>query len=170
MRNEPINSELSSQQLETELKRIEKRRSRTSVLKNAVCWLFILIALAATVSALWFPIFLVTDLSEVDAGDQIAVLTMRTQDFLPDDQVVWRKGDAAVLQSVVAVANDRIEFDDHGLFTVNGQQKYEAMVPETVSAVPEGCVLLTDSLNTCITCVSNDEIAGKVVVQLWPLS
>ena len=168
MKNEPINTELSRQQLEIELKRIEKRHNRTSAMHRSLCWLLIAIAVMGVVSTLWFPILFVTDAPATGFEYRKAVLTMRTRALKHEDKVAYQQGDESFLYDVVAVPDDRIESDGHGNVSINGTKSVQAVLREPISVVDDGCVLLMKQ-GAEIICVPYEEITGKVLLQLWPL-
>lgn len=170
MKNEPINFELTSQQLEIELVRIEKRRKRISHVTNTIAWLCLAIAVVGTVSALWFPVLFVSAPTTTGTEQRVAVLTMRTQLFQQEDWVIYDRGDGADLFRIVAVEDDSLALDHKGHLFVNEKEVGKVTIAEPVSVVPEGCVVLREPMGSEIFCVSDAAIAGKVLLQLWPLS
>ncbi len=168
MSNEPINSELSREQLETELKRVQKRHDRSSAIKKAALWMLCSIALLATVSVLWFPVLWIMDASVGNSEGGCAVLTMRMQKLQYEDIVACNRGDDSVILQVVAMAGDSIDYHSQGFISVNGNKQYAAKYVSDVSIVPDDCMLLMNSSGKEVFCVQREEIIGKVILRIWP--
>ena len=169
MSKEMINSQLSRQQLEKELKRVENRNTRTGAIRKALLWILLLMILVVTVSALWFPVYWIADETGETSGSGQAVLTMRTQQVDSGDLVVCYRGEHPELQQVAATAGARVDVDDQGYLLLAGKKLFAAGTVGNISVVPDDCMLLLDGASDALCCVRSDEIAGKVILQLWPL-
>lgn len=169
MMKETINSELSRQQLEKELLRMEHRHKRSRAFQNTMIWLMVMAVCLTTLSVLWFPILWIR------AGDQSApekgraVLTMRTTVFNHDDLVVYYRGEDTTIMQIVGKAEDQITRDDQGDALLHGQVMPAANIPQELTVVPDNYVLLMDTSKEKVDCVPCDEIVGKVLLQIWPL-
>lgn len=169
MRNQPVNSELSQEQLEKELKRVQKRQSRSGKLKNTVLWLGGMILFASIVSAMWFPVLWITD--EAIAGPEhgCVVLTMRMQTYHQDDWVAFYNMDDVIAMQVAAVAGERIGSDEQGYALINGNGHVEGKYLDAVSIVPEDCMLLRNPSEDAVHIVRREAVAGKIILRIWPL-
>lgn len=181
-----INFELSQEQLEKEINRIQHRSRYRAALKSTVLMLLVLASVSVLAAALWFPVLQVTSESmtpQLENGH--AVLTVRTQDIQQGDVVAFYHNNRVLIRRVIAVGGDWVHIDASGSVSVNGEGMEETYVKELVLQpndltypyeVPDGCLFVMgdnraesmDSRTSEIGCVSFDRIIGKVVFRIWP--
>lgn len=97
--------------------------------------------------------------------------------------------DEALVKRVIAVAGQTVDIDEDGTVLVDGQPLDEDYIAEPINAahrgdhdypvtVPEGCIFVmgdnrnhsTDSRFDSVGFVDTDEVLGKVVLRILPLS
>ena len=117
----------------------------------------------------------VIDYDEPVRGDIVVAMS----DFFPDEPLVKR---------IVALPGDVVDFDRaNGVFLLNGEAQYEPYILEGIQkfgntdfplTVPEGHVFVmgdnrngsTDSRWTEVGPLSEDDIIGKVILRIWPVT
>lgn len=182
-----INFELSQEQLDREIKRIQKRTRHRARVKNVVLTILTLAAVTVLVAALWFPVLQVTGDSMtplLDGGQ--AVLTMRATEYKPGDIVAFYHNNRILIKRVMALPGDWVDIDDAGNVSVNTVKLDEPYVQNVVlepndltypCQVPDGCYFVMgdnramsmDSRVSEIGCIDRDRIIGKVIFRLWPI-
>lgn len=182
-----INFELSQEQLDREIKRIQKRTRHRAGVKNVVLTILTLAAVTVLVAALWFPVLQVTGDSMtplLDGGQ--AVLTMRATEYKPGDIVAFYHNNRILIKRVMALPGDWVEIDDAGNVSVNTVKLDEPYVQNVVlepndltypCQVSDGCYFVMgdnramsmDSRVSEIGCIGRDRIIGKVIFRLWPI-
>lgn len=155
MGNKPNNFELSQQQLEKELCRVEKRHGRSIKLKNTVITVLLLVVLIVLASSIWFPIRL------LDNGQ--ALLTLRTENVQLGDLIVFTRDQRILSGRIVGLAGDFIGLDAEGSVNVGIAQN------ENPIRVPDEAVYVTGLEGTEGIIVSQTMITGKAILRIWPL-
>lgn len=181
-----INFELSQEQLEKELKRIQNRSRRRAALKSTVMMLLVLAAVSVIAAVLWFPVLQVTGESMAPLLENgQAVLAVRTQDIQRGDVIAFYHNNRVLIKRVIATGGDWVDMDASGNVSVNGEKLNEMYVEEPVLGpndltypyqVSDGCLFVMgdnrtesmDSRTSEIGCVSFDRMIGKVVFRIWP--
>jgi signal peptidase I len=144
------------------------------------------IAIFVIVSVTVLPVFKINSDSmspTFNKGDIVA--TLRSSDVKTGDVIAFYYNNKVLVKRVIAKSGDEVMLDWYGNLTVNGEKIDEPYIskkafgeanvtfPYTVSA---GKVFVMgdertgsiDSRNTEIGCISQEQIIGKVVIQLWP--
>ena len=162
MMNGPIKLEVSRQQLEKEMIRVEYQRKKNKAVKNLLLWFCIIASCIATVSVLWFPI-----VWNEDAGQLL--LAMRTSEFGREDVAVFDSGECILFLQVVGTAGDRIIRDELGNLIHNGEVMIGMNVADELITVQDDHVLVMDKAEGKVYDMACEEIIGKLVIQIWPL-
>ena len=160
--NEPIKMEVSQQQLEKELIRIELRHRRSGMIKSILLWSLILAACILTISVLWFPILWIEDTGQV-------ILSQRTEEFHHEEDVVLRRGEVIAMLTVSGTAGERILRDELGNLMYHGEVLSGESIPASLTVVPDDHVLLLNATSSEIYCAECEEIIGKFILRMWPL-
>lgn len=115
------------------------------------------------------------------------VLSVKTGKLKEGDLAAVRYHDKILIRRVIGLPGDEIEIDDSGTVKVNGEVLAEPYVSEPALGqtdvtfpyeVPEGEYFVMgdnrsvsiDSRNTAIGSITEDMIAGKLVLRIFPLN
>ena len=176
------------EQLEAELRRDKRRRDYRSALLSTVSALAIIAALAIMVSMLWVPVLQVS-------GESMAPTLREGEIVLAPSGAAYEKGDIVafyynnkiLVKRVIASAGEWVSIDEDGNVAINDVPLDEPYVQEKAFGdcnidlpfcVPEGRVFVmgdhrltsSDSRNTAVGCVSEEQVVGKVLLRVWPFS
>lgn len=115
------------------------------------------------------------------------VLAVRRAEIRPGDLVAFRVDDLVLIKRCVAGPGQWVDIDQEGNVYIDGEKLDEPYLSEKSRnfcsiglpcLVPENCYFClgdhrstsADSRNIDIGCIPDENIIGKVVVRLWPLS
>ena len=175
-------------QLETELKLRRSRSARRNLLTGTISALVVVAAITILCATLWMPILQIygTSMSPTLNNGEI-VASVKTADLRPGEIIAFYYNNKILVKRVIAVAGDWVKIDENGTVYVNNIELEEPYVAEKTSGnsdieypyqVPEGCGFVlgdhrltsVDSRSSMVGPVSIDQIVGKVVLRVWPLS
>lgn len=170
---------------------LEHDRSRariTNILRSTAFILVVAAAAAVLVAVLLLPILRIYGTSmhgTLDAGD--VVVSAKTSSMAPGDVVAFYYNNNILVKRVIANSGDWVDIDKDGNVYVNNQQLDEPYLSSKAYGetnitlpyqVPDGKVFVMgdnrevsiDSRNTSVGCVSSEQVVGKIVFRLWPLT
>lgn len=176
------------EQLTAELKRQNYRKSYWRIFRSTVGGLLIVAAAAILVAVMLLPVLQIygTSMTEtLNNGD--IVVSVKGSDFETGDVIAFYYNNKILVKRVIASAGDWIDIDEDGTVTVNWQTIDEPYVNEKAKGecnielpyqVPDGKVFVMgdhrttsiDSRNTAVGCVADEQIVGRIVFRIWPLS
>ena len=150
--------------------------------------LVVVAAVAVLVAVLLLPILRIYGKSmngTLDSGD--VVVSIKTSDLKTGDVVAFYYNNNILVKRVIANPGDWVDIDKDGNVFVNNVKLDEPYLDEKAYGetnielpyqVPEGKIFVMgdnrlvsiDSRNTAIGCISEEQIVGKVVYRVWPLS
>ena len=178
----------SAAQLEAEIKRVRYRSQYASVLKSTVYALVIVAAFAVLVATLWLPVLQIYGSSmNPTLYDGDILVSVKSSDFRRGDVVAFYYNNKILVKRVIAVQGEWVDIDDEGNVYVNEKKIDEPYVSEMARGecnidlpyqVPDSRIFVMgdhrngsiDSRSTSIGCVSDEQIVGKLVYQIWPLT
>ena len=178
----------SAAQLEAEIKRVRYRSQYASVLKSTVYALVIVAAFAVLVATLWLPVLQIYGSSmNPTLYDGDILVSVKSSDFRRGDVVAFYYNNKILVKRVIAVQGEWVDIDDEGNIYVNEEKIDEPYVSEKARGecnidlpyqVPDSRIFVMgdhrnvsiDSRSTSIGCVSDEQIVGKLVYQIWPLT
>lgn len=180
------NQELN--QLKEELKR-EKYKSRyASVLRSTVGTLVVVAAVAVLVATLWMPVLQIygSSMTPTLKEGQI-VVSVKGSDIKQGDLVAFYLGNKLLVKRVIAESADFVDIAVDGTVSVNGEELDEPYLSEKARGecdlkfpyqVPDSRYFLMgdhratslDSRMSVVGCVAEEQIAGKIVCCVWPLT
>lgn len=178
----------TSEQIDKEIKRIWMLQETRKVIWGAVKTLLIFAAAAVLLSMLLFPVLQVQKGSmnpTLEDGEIIIFLT--TAKIHRGDIVAFRYNNQSLIKRVIAVPGDRIDITDDGIVILNGMQLNESYIsaPATGDRTVEMPLRVQenhyfvmgdhretsiDSRRAEIGPITGDQIVGKAILRLWPLS
>ena len=178
----------TSQQLEEELKRVKYQRRYRRVLSSTVYTLITVAAVAVLVATLLMPVLQIYGSSmapTLEDGD--IVLSLKTSDLQHGDVVAFYHNNKILVKRVIAVSGEWVDIKTNGDVYVNNKRLDEPYLEEKSLGdcniqlpyqVPESRIFVVgdhrsvsiDSRNTAVGCVAEEQIVGKLVFRVWPLS
>lgn len=178
----------SMDQLEKELRRERHRRTYRSTLKSTVSALVIVAAIAVLISMLWLPVLQVVGESMTPSlfEGEIIVAPKGTR-FNKGDVIAFYYNNKILVKRVIANAGEWVNIDQDGNVFINDTPLDEPYVSEKAFGdcnitlpyqVPDGKIFVmgdhratsSDSRNTAVGCVSEEQIVGRVMLRVWPLN
>ena len=175
-------------QLEKELERVRYRGRFRTVLRSTIYTLITVAAVAVLVATLWLPVLQIYGSSMTPTlVDGEIIFTIKTSDFEPGDIVAFYHENKILVKRVIAGAADWVDIDEDGTVYINEAELEEPYLEEKALGdcnielpyqVPDERIFVmgdhrstsVDSRNTAIGCVAQEDIVGKIVFRIWPLS
>ena len=178
---------VSVEQLEKELRRERHRRTYRSTLWSTISALLIVAAIAVLVSMLWIPVLQIVGESMTPAlyEGEIIVAPKGTK-FGKGDVIAFYYNNKILVKRVIASAGEWVNIDEDGNVFINDVPLDEPYIAEKALGdcnitlpyqVPDGKIFVmgdhratsSDSRNTAVGCVSEEQIVGKVMLRVWPI-
>ena len=187
-RRKKVKSFPSIEQLEKELRRERYRHRYSSTMRSTVYILITVAAAAGLVATLWMPVLQIYGTSmkpTLEEGE--IVISVKSPKIERGDIIGFYYNNKLLVKRVIALPGDTVDIDEDGNVFVNGEQLTEPYITEKALGdcdislpyqVPneryfimgDHRSLSLDSRNSAIGCVSKDQIAGKLVFSVWPIS
>ena len=176
------------EQLESELLRDRHKRSYRSTLMSTISALVIVAAIAVLVSMLALPILQVVGESMTPSLFQgEIVVAPRGTAFQKGDVIAFYYNNKILVKRVIANAGEWVNIDADGNVFINDVPLDEPYITEKAFGdcnitlpyqVPDGKIFVmgdhratsSDSRNTAVGCVSQEQVVGRVVLRIWPLN
>lgn len=185
---EPIEREpASTEQIETELKRVRFNSRYMKVLRSTVWVLVITAAVSILIVSLVLPVIQIYGTSmtpTVYEGD--IVLCIKQRSYGQGDVVGLYYQNKVLVKRIIAKEFDIVDLDEDGNFTVNGVPleepylegkaygestdiEFPCKVPsQTYFVVGDNRRTSVDSRSSTIGCIQKDDIVGKLFLTVWP--
>lgn len=182
-----VTENLTVEQLENELQRERHRRSYRSTLMSTISALVIVAAIAVLVSMLALPVLQVVGESmtpSITEGE--IVVAPKGTTFQKGDVIAFYYNNKILVKRVIANAGEWVNIDVDGNVFINDVPLDEPYVSEKAFGdcnitlpyqVPDGKIFVmgdhratsSDSRNTAVGCVAQEQVVGRVVLRVWPL-
>lgn len=175
-------------QIEEELSRERYKRQYRRTLRGTVYMLITVAAAAILVATLWLPVLRIygDSMTPTLAGGDI-VVSVKTENFDPGDIVSFYYNNKILVKRVVAMPGDWVDISEDGTVYVNGEALDEPYLTEKSLGVcdielpyqvPESRIFVlgdhrsvsVDSRSTAVGCIAQEQVVGKLVFRVWPLS
>lgn len=178
---------LSTENLKEELKRIRYIEKYRSTIRSTVSILITVAALAILVANFLIPAFQIYGNSMTPTlTEGEIVLALKGDDYETGQLIAFYYNNKILVKRVIAGPGDWVDIDEEGNTYVNNQLLDEPYVYEKSMGdcnielpyqVPENRIFVmgdhrsvsVDSRNSSIGCVSQEQIAGRLVFRVWPL-
>ena len=175
-------------QLQKELRREKRKRDYRSTLLSTVSALIIVAAIAVLVSMLWLPVLQVVGESMTPTlYESEIVVAPKGSAFEKGDVIAFYYNNKILIKRVIANAGEWVDVDEEGNVFIDGVPLDEPYITEKALGdynishpyqVPDGKIFVmgdhratsSDSRNTAVGCVAEEQIVGKVVFRLLPFS
>ena len=176
------------EELKAELKR-EKYKARSGkVFRSTVGTLIVVAAVAFLVATVWMPVLQIYGSSmtpTLEEGD--IVISLKGSDFQQGDLIAFYYGNKILVKRYIAGPGQWVNIDESGNVFVDGIMLDEPYIEEKSRGqcdlifpyqVPDSryfCMgdkrsTSVDSRSSTIGCVAEEQIVGKIVFRIWPLS
>lgn len=175
-------------QLRAELEREREKERRLLTLRGFVQTMALAAAAAVLITELAVPVFRIEGSSmtpTLSEGD--VVLALRGAGISQGDLVVFYYENRVLVKRCIAGPGQWVDIDGDGSVYVDGELLDEPYLEEKAYGgcdislpyrVPEGRIFVmgdhrsvsVDSRNRAVGCVAEEQLAGKVVFRVWPLS
>ena len=174
--------------LRAELKRVRYRQRYNSVVRSTIYILLTVAAAAVLVATLLLPVLRIYGSSMTPSlyeGD--IVVSLKTTDFGRGDIISFYYNNKILVKRVIAFEGEWVNIDEEGNVYVDGQQLDEPYIDENALGecdiklpyqVPDGRLFVmgdhratsADSRSTTVGCVMEEQIVGRIVYRVWPVS
>lgn len=185
-KNHPVNPGLDS--LRAELQRVRYRKRYHSVIRSTIYILLTVAAAAVLVATLLLPVLRIYGASMTPSlyeGD--IVVSVKAMNFNRGDIISFYYNNKILVKRVIAFEGEWVNIDEDGNVYVNGQLLDEPYIKEKALGecdlelpyqVPDGRVFVmgdhratsVDSRSTTVGCVFEEQLVGRILCRVWPLS
>lgn len=171
---------------EQKLRRVKRRRFWLVVKRGIFLPVILLIIAALTAGILLIPFVPVYGSSMAPTLAEGDICIAFTEDqYAHGDLIAFRRAGKVMIRRVIAGPGSLVSIDESGNVTVDGSALEERYLSEKTLGqcnisfpyrVPEGQYFVlgdnraeaVDSRSTVVGCVKEDEIIGRLAVQVWP--
>ena len=178
----------TAEQLDMERRRLRYKRRYNRTLRSTVAILIVVAALAVLAATLWMPVLRVYGSSMAPTLHNGEILvSVKTKDFSSGDIIAFYHGNKLLIKRYIAGPSDYVNVDEDGNVSVNGTPLDEPYLAEKAYGeadiefpyqVPDQRYFVMgdnrsvpiDSRSSIVGCIAGDQIVGKVVFRVWPLS
>ena len=175
-------------QLEAELQREQYRSRYSQVFRSTVCTLVVVAAIAVLVATLWMPVLQIYGSSMTPTlNEGEIVVSVKGSDFEPGDLVAFYLGNKILVKRCIAGPGQWVDINENGDVFVDGElldepyltekalgecdQSFPYQVPESrFFCMGDHRATSVDSRHSAVGCVAEEQIVGKIVFRVWPLS
>ena len=173
-------------QLEQELERENYRRRYNRVLRSTIYTLVTVAAVAVLVATLFLPVVRIYGTSMTPTmTDGDIVVSVKQGSFERGDIIAFWFNNKILVKRVIALPGEWVDIDEDGNVSVNGEPLDEPYLTEKALGecdielpyqVPDGRIFVmgdhrstsSDSRNSAVGCVAEEQIVGKLVFRVWP--
>ncbi len=179
---------ITSQAVEKELDRIRYQKRFALTMRSTIFTLVVVAAIAILVAVLLMPVLRIYGRSmndTLDEGD--IVVSVKTGTFETGDVIAFYYNNKILVKRVIGQSGDWIDIDTDGNVYVNNVLVEEPFLKEKAFGdcnitlpyqVPDERIFVmgdnrvssVDSRNTAVGCVAEEQVVGKIVFRVWPLS
>lgn len=175
-------------ELRAELDRVRYMSRYGRVFRSTVYTLITVAAVAILVATLWLPVLQTYGKSMTPTlEDGEIIITLKTTDFSRGDIISFYYNNKILVKRVIAEEGDWVNIRRNGNVYVNDELLDEPYVQDRAFGdcdidmpyqVPDGKIFVMgdhrstslDSRNSALGCVAQEQIVGKIVFRIWPLT
>lgn len=174
--------------LKKELKRERYKRRFRRILRSTINALIVVAAIAALIATLVLPVLQIAGTSmEPSLNDGDIVLLIKTDHLETQDLCAFYYSNKILIKRIIGVPGDYLWIEKDGTVFLNSVPLEEPYVSEKSLGecdtefpyqVPENSYYMMgdhretsiDSRSSVIGCIAEDQIIGKIICKIWPLS
>lgn len=179
---------ITTQQLQEELRRVEHQSRFWQLMRSSVYILIVVAACAILVAVIFLPVLRIYGTSMKPAlNEGEIVVSVKGSKVEQGDILGVYYGSKLLIKRCIATERQWVEIDKDGNVYIDGTYLDEPYLTEKSLGecniempyqVPDGTIFVLgdhressiDSRNTSVGCINTDEIVGKIVFRIWPLS
>lgn len=179
---------ITTQQLQEELRRVEHQSRFWQLMRSSVSILIVVAACAILVAVIFLPVLRIYGTSMKPAlNEGEIVVSVKGSKVEQGDILGVYYGSKLLIKRCIATERQWVEIDKDGNVYIDGTYLDEPYLTEKALGecniempyqVPDGTIFVLgdhretsiDSRNTSVGCINTDEIVGKIVFRIWPLS
>ena len=176
------------EQLTAELARENYKRRFGRVLRSTLFTLVGVAAAAVLVATIWMPVLQIYGSSMTPTlNEGEIVVSLKGSDFEPGDLVAFYLGNKILVKRCIAGPGQWVDINENGDVFVDGElldepyltekalgecdQSFPYQVPESrFFCMGDHRATSVDSRHSAVGCVAEEQIVGKIVFRVWPLS
>ena len=176
------------EQLQAELKHEKYKRSFVFSLRNTIFTLVTVAAAAVLIAVLLMPVLQIYGSSMTPTlSEGEIVISVKGTEMKTGDIVAFYYNNNILIKRVIAQPGDWVNITEDGTVFVNNEVIDEPYLTEKAFGecniqlpyqVPDSRIFVMgdhrsvsiDSRNTAVGCVADEQIVGKIVFRVWPLS
>lgn len=174
--------------MEAELRRVKRRKRYMRVIRSTLYTLITVAAVAALIATLWMPVLQIHGNSMAPTmTDGDILVSVKGSSYETGDVIAFYYNNNILVKRVIALPGDWVDMDENGNVAVNGVMLDEPYVVEKAYGqcdlefpyqVPAAKLFVlgdqrsisADSRSSSVGCIADDQIVGKIVFRVWPLS
>ena len=186
--NQETQTDFSMEELQAELKREKNKLSIGIAVRNTVYAVVTVAAVAVLIAVLVMPVLQIYGTSMTPTlSEGNIVVSLKGHNIESGDVIAFYYNNKILVKRVIAHEGDTVDITKDGTVYVNNEPVEEPYLIEKALGdcdiefpykVPESRVFVlgdhrsvsVDSRNTSIGCVSEEQIVGKIVFRVWPLT
>ena len=183
-----IPSEPLVEQLEKELQRDKYKKRYRRMVRSTISTLIVVAAIAVLISNLMFPIMRIYGSSMMPTlVNGNIVVSVRDGTYERGNVIAFYYNNKILVKRVIGLPGEWIDIDEDGNVSINEEPLDEPYLEETALGecdielpyqVPDGRYFVmgdyrsisSDSRSSQVGCVSEEQIVGKLILRIWPLS
>lgn len=178
----------SKEQIQNERSKLEQKKAFRQTLSSTISVLLVVAALAVLIATLFLPVLQISGTSmEPTLYNGDIIILLKTKEYKQGELCSFAYENKYLIKRIIGTPGDSIEIDGEGQVYVNGTLLYEPYATEKALGecdlefpyqVPDNHYFVMgdhrstsiDSRSSVIGSVNRNQIVGRVLLRVWPLS